>query len=126
MLPADTPWCIFTWGLRTVSRPCSGRWSVPAPGSHITAVKLHGPIIWFRFVSAPGFYPCLNPQACTGRSYGFTCLFIQFSNVFYFLYADTCYILSQPQYPGEIPIMNLRSSFYTHTPPSYDQLPRAS
>lgn len=55
---------------------------------------------------------------------GFTCLFIQFSSVFCFLYADTFYIHSQPYYPAEIPIMNLHSSLYTHTQPSYDHFSR--
>lgn len=52
------------------------------------------------------------------------CLFIQFSSVSYFLYADTFYIRSQPRYPAEIPIMNLRSSFYTHSLLSYDHFSR--
>lgn len=88
-----------------VPHPCCSLWSVPTPRSPTSfkGLQLHH---FFQGCIYRVFYPCLNPQACARKNYGFSGLFIQFSNVYYFLYADTCYILSQLQYPKEIPAMN--------------------
>lgn len=48
VLLARMLWCIFTWALRALCHVPAlvTHGSVPAPGSHITVVKLHGPITW--------------------------------------------------------------------------------
>lgn len=92
----------------SVPHPCCSHWSVPTPRSHTSFLKVCSYIIFFRVVSTLFFilvsiHKPVLAKFMVSQVRLFNSLMCSISCML------TCYILSELQYPGEIPVMNLHS-----------------